>query len=93
MCASLPVACVGVLVGVPVFVRVCACVLGSSAKRAGRYSPTGHCELRVLVQCRGLGGGTEGVGGGTEGADVPCFRQCSSSGSANAAIGHGCQML
>ena len=34
----MPVACVDVLVGVPEFVRVSACVLGSSAKRAGRYA-------------------------------------------------------
>jgi hypothetical protein len=36
LCASLAVARVGVLVGVRVLVRVCACVLGSSAKSAGR---------------------------------------------------------
>jgi hypothetical protein len=41
MCGSLPVACVGVLVGVPVFVRVCACVLGPRAKRAGKVQPNG----------------------------------------------------
>ena len=40
MCASLPVACVGVLVGVPVFVRVCACVLGCKAlKEGGEVQP------------------------------------------------------
>ena len=36
LCASLAVARVGVLVRVRVLVRVCACVLGSSAKSAGR---------------------------------------------------------
>ena len=51
--------------GVPaVFVRVCACVLASRAKRVRRWSPTGHCELRVLVQCSC----------GTEGSDDPCSR-------------------
>ena len=65
-CASLPVVGVGVLVGVRALVRVCACVLASS--RARGESPTGHCELRVLVQCSGLGIGTEG-------SDDRCSRQ------------------
>ncbi len=69
MCASLPVACVDVLVGVPVFVRVCTCVLGSKAlKEGGEVQPNGALRERVLVQCSGLGGGTEG-------ADEPCLRQ------------------
>jgi hypothetical protein len=54
MCASLPVACVGVLVGVPVFVRVCACVLGSRALKEGGKVDSNGAQLLLLMLLEGV---------------------------------------
>ena len=57
LCASLPVACVGVFVGVPVFVRVCTCVLGSRALREGGKVDSNGAQLLLLMLLKESQGG------------------------------------
>ena len=54
MCTSLPVACVDVLVGVPVFVRVYACVLGSKALKEGGKVDSNGAQLLLLMLLEGV---------------------------------------
>ncbi len=72
MCASLPVARAGVLVGVPVFVRarLCVCVrIWIPGKEGREVQPNGALRATsASTLYRALGGGTEGT-------DDPCSWQ------------------